>query len=282
VASQEISGFGTIISRPLFFHWRWYYNFPILPVCGMIVLLLVAPKSNRCSRAWALLIPLGFILILWRLATSMFPMTPVIAQILGFLLMTIALAWCSVWLVGHWLSSRRRILTFLLLCAVMMVMELFSYFCHFSDARILARLSIYYGLSVLSLLLPMMLTPYFCPKKSTPLRFIVAWMLGVCIMIMGLIFCVSALTAIAQSDFTCMWKILTRLLVPGAIFAGMIYLVNLPFLILVRQNSFYRQRFEDIFAKALEKSKTLDEKDIEELIGPPAYKKNGVDVKDAK
>ncbi len=38
----------------------------------------------------------------------------------------------------------------------------------------------------------------------------------------------------------------------------------------------------EILAKALEKSETLDETDIEELIGPPAYKKNGADVKDVK
>jgi cell division protease FtsH len=38
----------------------------------------------------------------------------------------------------------------------------------------------------------------------------------------------------------------------------------------------------EIIAKALEKSETLDEADIEELIGPPAYKKNGVDVKGTK
>jgi cell division protease FtsH len=38
----------------------------------------------------------------------------------------------------------------------------------------------------------------------------------------------------------------------------------------------------EIIAKALEKSETLDEADIEELIGPAAYKKNGVDVKETK
>jgi cell division protease FtsH len=38
----------------------------------------------------------------------------------------------------------------------------------------------------------------------------------------------------------------------------------------------------DTLAKALEKSETLDETDIEELIGPAAYKKNGVDVKETK
>ncbi|MGA2797926.1 MAG: ATP-dependent zinc metalloprotease FtsH [Thermoguttaceae bacterium] len=38
----------------------------------------------------------------------------------------------------------------------------------------------------------------------------------------------------------------------------------------------------EILAKALEKSETLDEADIEELIGPAAYKKNDADVKDTK
>ena len=43
----------------------------------------------------------------------------------------------------------------------------------------------------------------------------------------------------------------------------------------------HRDKLE-ILAKALEKSETLDETDIEELIGPPAYKHNGVEAKDGK
>jgi cell division protease FtsH len=38
----------------------------------------------------------------------------------------------------------------------------------------------------------------------------------------------------------------------------------------------------DILAKALEESETLDETDIEEIIGPPTPKPNGVEVKEAK
>ncbi len=38
----------------------------------------------------------------------------------------------------------------------------------------------------------------------------------------------------------------------------------------------------EILAKALEQSETLDETDIEKIIGPPAYKQNSAGAKDGK
>jgi hypothetical protein len=252
VVSQEINGFGTIINPPLFFHWRWCYHFPTWSLWGLIVLLLVVPKSNRHRQAWSILIPLILILLFWNMMANLPFLSTITSEMLSFLVVTGAMAWCCVWIAGHWLSSRQRYLTFFLIFALMMVLELLSYYSRFSDDRMLPRLSIYYGLSVSVLPLSMLLTCYIFSKRHSPLRIIIPWMIGIAIMSFGLAFSVAALSVMSQPDLSRLWAFIIRLLPVGAIFAGMIYLVNLPFMILASRNSFYRQRFEQIFTIPVE------------------------------
>ena len=63
MASHEIGGFGTSISQPVVFHWRWYYHLPTLPLWGLIALLLLVPKANSPREAWLILVPLGLVLL---------------------------------------------------------------------------------------------------------------------------------------------------------------------------------------------------------------------------
>ena len=66
VASQDIGSLGPKDGSPTIFHWRWYYNFPLLPCWAILLVLLLAPKANRNRQAYLILIPMGIAILFWR------------------------------------------------------------------------------------------------------------------------------------------------------------------------------------------------------------------------
>ena len=96
VASHEIGGFGTSISQPVVVHWRWYYHVPTLPLWGLIALLLLVPKTNRRREAWLILVPLGLVLLVWRMPLALLGVADGSTEMTGFFVVTGAMAWSVV------------------------------------------------------------------------------------------------------------------------------------------------------------------------------------------
>ncbi len=214
---------------------------------GLIVFLLIVPSENRNRQAWLILIPvvlLPGILCLPAISRLMDPLT---AEMVGFLIGTGVLAWSVVWLMGHWLGGGRRRRTFWLILVVMLAIGLLSCFCQFEDADDLAPLLIIYSLCVFDLLLAMMLAGYFCRKKYTPQRFLGLLLLWVGATAIGLAATFGILSIVTTFDLQ-YTAIITIIFIPvSLLLGGIIYLINLPFLILAFKSPFYRERFERIF-----------------------------------
>ncbi len=107
VASYEIVGGGAGISQPVCIQRRWHHRVPSLPLWTLLLLLLVVPKANRHRQAWLILVPLGLVLIVWRMAATLLGLPDEDVETLGFLVVTGAMAWSMVWLLGHWLGRSR-------------------------------------------------------------------------------------------------------------------------------------------------------------------------------
>ena len=140
---------GTCISDPAVVDWHWYY--PALPMSpwALIALLLVVPKANRNRQAWLILIPAVVVLILWRTTALLLDMGFESQQQMGCLVMAGTVGWTAVWLLGHWLGSRFKTLTFLSIVAVMAAVGALSFFCcgEGDDSFLpLVIFAIYYGL----------------------------------------------------------------------------------------------------------------------------------------
>ena len=259
MASESLGELGPMESQPALVQWQWYYNVPALALWGLIFLLLVVPKANRCRQAWLILIPLGLVLLVWQMPVRLIGTRSESAERFGFLVVSGAMAWSVVWLLGHWVGTGSRVLTFSLALAVMLVMGTVSHVSHFGieDSGDLAPLLISYGLCVLFLLLAMMLASFSCRHDYYPARFLrwLAVWLGAVLVALGLVWTVLALSLGPKPRPEDVVQILAIMAVVPAVLGGTLYLINLPFLILAFKSPFYRERFLKTFC--LEKSASL-------------------------
>jgi hypothetical protein len=251
VASQDIGQLGPKDGSPVLFHWRWYYHFPTAPLWALIVLLLIAPKANRHRQAWLILIPLALVLLVWHMPTVLLGMSDGSAEILGCLIVSFAMAWAAVWLLGHRLGSRRRTTTFFLILAVMLAVGVLSIFClgDMDDPSMpLVAYATYLGFAVVCFLVAMMLSSRFCRKRFSPRRFglwLLVWLGALCVGLALLVYLVA--NTMARQPVGGFLEGLIVIPMMAAILAGIVYLVNLPFLILSLKNPFYRRRLEAMF-----------------------------------
>jgi hypothetical protein len=249
VASQE-SGAGTCVSKPVTVDWHWYYHAATAPLWALVLLLLVIPAANRNRQAWLILIPLALVMLLWRAPTMLLGMSEGSAQTLGCLIVSGAMAWTVVWLLGHWLGSRFRIANFFLILATMLAVGALSLYCIIDgDDSVMpfVAYAIYYSFAVYCLVSAMMLAGRYCRKRFTPRRFCLwalVWIGVVTVALALSFFFAYVLMAKQYHGFT---RDLIVVPTMAALLAGIVYLCNLPFLILALNNPFYRRRLEAMF-----------------------------------
>jgi hypothetical protein len=249
VASQDVDGIGACVSKPAVVEWRWQYGAGIVPLWALVALLLVVPRANRNRQAWLLLIPLALVMLLWRPPTMLFGNTEDSAQSIGALVVSGVVSWAVVWLLGDWLGSRFRIANFFMILATMIVVGTMSFYCIFQGSadRPLFVYAVLYGLAVYCLVSAMMLAGRYCRKRLTSMRFslwLLVW-LGVLTEVLALLlFFAYILMTGGAPGFT---RGLSTVTTMAALLIGIVYLCNLPFLILVLNSPFYRRRLEAMF-----------------------------------
>jgi len=251
VASQDIGQLGPKDGSPVAFHWRWYYSVPTLPLWALIVLLLVVPKANRHRQAWLILVPLGVVLLVWRMPMALFSMPDGPTETIGFFVGSVAMAWSTVWLVGHWLGGRSRKVAFFLILAAMTAIGLLSYWCHYADTDGLVLSMIGFDLVAVVLPLAMLWTSYSCRKNCTPGRFrgrlLVRMMVPLMVLMLSYVPASMLVRFPGPGNLAILAPMLLTMLIASLVCAGILYLLNLPFLELAFRSSFYADRFERIF-----------------------------------
>jgi hypothetical protein len=249
VASQDVGQLGPRDGAPVVVAWRWHYVIPDWPLWALLALLLVAPRANRRRQAWLILVPLGLVLIVWRMPATLLSMSDGVTESLGFLVVTGVMGWSMVWLLVPWLALRNRFLAFLSLSAVMLAVGLLSFYCNFADADGLP-LFVVYCLCVLIALLAMMITSLFCRKRCSLGRFLgwlIVWNVAATMGLMLVYGALMALAAILMADWRILVHVAMIMVFTALLVAGVLYALNLPFLILAFKSPFYGDRLERIF-----------------------------------
>jgi len=229
------------------FHWRWWYHVPSLPLWAIVFLLLVVPKANRHRQAWLIVIPLGLVLLVWRMPATLLSWPDESTERLGFFVVSGAMAWSMVWLLGRWLGTRYRIITMVFIWAVMFAIGLVSFYCHFADAMYLAPYLILYGVGVGILLLAMMFTANLCRRTFSAAKFLGWLLLWNVVVIVGLMMVYGALIMIVQPSLRNIAAFAVIIIPVTLLLGSILYLPSLPFLILALRCPFYRERFEKLF-----------------------------------
>ncbi len=245
---------GTRAGPPTVFPWRWYYHLASVAFWALVILPLVLIKENRRFQAWAILIPLLVIVVVCQMLANLSTSPSDGAEGLQTFVVTLATAWAAVWLVGFRVASRHRRLTLPAAVFVMLVVGLLSYLC---DGRVLNLENvgppIYYIFSALALLLPLSLSGRCCRKVYSPQRFMLWLWLWMPLTMAGVL----ALGAGGLFLFLGVSKGLLGLahiliMVPvaalmGGLYGVLLYLLNLPFMLLAFRSPFYHERFCKVF-----------------------------------
>jgi hypothetical protein len=249
VASQpDLGPLGPKEGRPTTFAWRWYYSLPMLPLWALIAVLLVAVRANRHPPAWLILIPLGEVVLVWQMLMTLLGVSDEAAEMLRFFVESLAIAWTAVWLVGHWLAGRSRRVAMLLMMVAMTVVGLLSTGCY--HAGITGHLDSVLGFDLIAMILPlaMLWTSYSCGRNFTRARFRGRLFVRMAVPLVALASCyVVVLGGMLSGDIAHGSILAAMLLIMAFVYAGLLYLLNWPFLELAFRSSFYEDRFQRLF-----------------------------------
>ena len=249
VPSLEVGSLGAKEGPSVVFHWRWYYHFPALPLWALILLLLIVPKTNRDRRAWLILIPLAVVLLVWRMPFRLLAASDATTETFGFFIITGTMAWSMVWLLGDWLAVRNRIVTFAVIFVLMLAVGLLSYYSYYGITESALSMMIGYGMCIAVLLLGMTLTGRSCHKRFSRGRFFGWLAVWNCAAALGLVVVYDIFLMLTIGAFQLHFFIVFTITMIIAMLnlGGVLYLANLPFLILAFKSPFYGERLERLF-----------------------------------
>jgi hypothetical protein len=245
VATQELGDLGPGQSQPTVFHWRWYYGVPSLGLWILVGLMLVVPKENRNWQAWLILIPVVLTVGFWQGLAMLPGMPPEVALSFGGTFGTVAAAWAVLWLLGHWLSRGHRVAAFLLALAVMTAVGAIAYLGYFGPALTSSSLPLlfFYGICVLTLLLGVTLSAWCCRKGYGPGRFM-GWLLSWMFLVPLACMVILAIVAAVVESRPALLLMIVQIVIMPAILGGILYLMNLPVMLLGFWCPVYRDRFQ--------------------------------------
>jgi hypothetical protein len=249
VASEDLGDLGSDLNRANEFTWHWYYSAPAMLPWLILVLALILPKANRHIKAWQILIPVLNIYILWKIilwAIEKNAPPSNSTQQFEMLILSLCLATAILWLLSHTRSTQTGIIRFLRAVGILAVIGSVSILCFQGTTnQESAMFLVIVTLLELSFVFSMVWARRLCKQTYKPVAFM--FRLLPCTVVVGIVGIFVAqiimFTIIIQSPPS-LTEMLLSSLMGGSILAVMLYVINLPFLILAAIAPFYGERFQ--------------------------------------
>jgi hypothetical protein len=228
----------SVVAAPVYYHFSPLYHAAGLIYLVPIALALGLLKENKKGSALLILLPLLLVWGIWRGFASAMGIPDEAVSLPSAIVISLLTGFTAVWLLGERIGNRHRCVTFLLAVAVMlgccalMLVE-------FETPMYRIQAGIVGAISVLILLGGFVFAGVLCRNHFGPVRFVLWMALGllVCvILILGLYLMI----LIFQYD---MWGQIIFLFFMILIYAGVFWIIVLPFLVLFFVNDFWRRRF---------------------------------------
>jgi hypothetical protein len=251
VATQDVGNLGTGTGESVLFRWRWYYSVPGLLSWIILLLLLLVPRHNRNFQAWLILILPLLVNAFFLLIQTMIPGLSSELDGLGQFCMALSIAWSSVWLLGPWLHGRNRARNALRTLAAMFLIGAAGYVGFFGfwiSSDVTWPIFGFWTACAVSLVVATALSGYFCGGSCSPLRLLLwpaLWIpiiSGTCCAILytALVIFSVGFEALAI-EFLLMIAI--QVIMVSAVAGVILYLLNLPVVLLCIFSPCYRERF---------------------------------------
>ncbi len=252
VAPQDLGELGASKTAPVVVDWRWHHHVPSLGAWSVLVALLLFVPANRCAPAWLILLPVFAVQLGWSMLARLLSLPIEATEHFGTVLGALAGAWAAVWLMAPWLA-RRRVPVGLASALVLMwgvggVSGFNAYGVGFMDQARVAIMAFLIG-SVL-LLSSTVLAAVSYRRWFPPERFLawsLLWTFGMTMLLATLLFggpVMGAGLALGGGVLDRAFMLFASLVAAG-LTGAMIYLVNLPFLVLAGKSPWFRARFHD-------------------------------------
>jgi len=249
VASNDLGDLGPKESSPVTYKWSLVDNIIGLAVWVVLVLAFVLFRANRSGKALLILIPVLVVNVLWigvKKVTGM-PSSSAGQFDVMFNAFTIGLA--TVWLLSHRFAGLNRFVVFLLTVVAMSLtyaLSILSYSgLEFTEETMM--LAVFFFAVMVAALLAFALTGWRCRKNYSPLRFMLwlaLWCPVLCLLAM-FAYVLAIVVIMHQSIST--GQLFTQIPIVGLLIGGVLYLLLLPYMILVLNSDLFRSRFYGCF-----------------------------------
>jgi hypothetical protein len=249
VPSQDLGDLGPKEGAPAIYNWKWYHSTPRLALWVLLVLAIVLVKANRNARALLILVPLLVVNLLWLGLRKVvgFPSSSIAA--FDQLIVSLTLSITVLWLLAHKLDKGNRFVTFLLAFGVMAALGLLAAVSYsgLEFTKETVMLAILFAVLAVAMLVPFALAGWSCRRRYTGVVFML-WLLvwTVAAGVATVLAYVAIVVIVATiSGFSPHFSIsmLAPVLVTGVVVGLCLYVIDVPYMLLVLCTPFFRERF---------------------------------------
>ncbi|MCK5271225.1 MAG: hypothetical protein KAJ52_01565 [Sedimentisphaerales bacterium] len=203
-------------------------------------------KANRNPRAWLIFIPLLAVSLLWTIFKQVMPLPSSALSMFDQLFISLIIGISIVLLFGHKIGNRNRFITFLLAVVLMVVVGIAGVISYsgFAFSSQVAISAIMFAVMTLTMLPAFVFAGCCCRKRYGNLRFMLwlaVWTITVCVVIILGYFGIAV--SIMGSMPGELISVLLQISVTGLVLGSCLYVIILPFMILVLRSGFFRERF---------------------------------------
>jgi hypothetical protein len=249
VALNDLGDLGSKESEPVTYTWNFIDNITGLAVWVVLVGAFVLFKENRSGKALLILVPLLAVNILWLGFKKVTGMQSSQAAMFDVMLNSFTIGVATVWLVSHKFAGLNRFVIFLLTMLTMSLTNALSTLSYtgFEFTQETMVMAVFSFIVMVTAILAFALTGWRCRKKYTALRFMLwltLWCPALCLIATfayALIFIMTTSQSIPISALFIQFPIV------GLIIGGILYLLLLPYMILVLNSDLFRRRFYGCF-----------------------------------
>jgi hypothetical protein len=226
---------------------------PQLVLWLVLILTIILVKANRTPKAMLILIPLLAANLIWLVLKILLDIPSSQVDLFDLLFTCFIICISVLMLLAHKRAGGNRFATFLWALAASILIGAAVYLSYSGLAfnQEMMILIVFYAVSILAVLVGLVFAAHCCRKYYSPIRFTICLAFcapaGAILVMLIYASIVLSITAVA-GDLPSNWfRILVQFLVLGLIFGGIIYAIELPFIILTLSNSFFKKRFHECF-----------------------------------
>jgi hypothetical protein len=216
-----------------------------------VAALLILPERNRNWQAWLILVPAAVVAAPWQALSGLLPVASSEIDAIAFFFTSLATTWAILWLMADWFQKLHGATALGLAAIVLLATGVLGSLSFFGDVEAEAwvpMIGLHAG-SAMALLAAMALSGRSCGGEYQAGPFLL-WTMVWIVPSVGLGLCVFAcvMVAVLGMGGAEMLLFAVPMVIGGSIFGSVVlYLMNLPFLLLAFLCPLYRGRLQGAF-----------------------------------